>query len=151
MGVSILFFLSYEYRITVFALPTWKDSYNNTIAPSDRPEAYQDFKAQLADRLLQTIYERLPQLKDAIASMHIATPLTFRDYQGSAEGSLYGMLKDVRQLAQSSLTPQTKIPNLFLTGQNLNLHGVLGVSMSAVSTAAQFLGMEDLIIKINNS
>lgn len=129
----------------------WKDSYNNTIAPSNRSESYQTYKTELADRLLQTIYQRLPELKDAIASMHIATPLSFRDYQGSAEGSLYGMLKDVRHLAQSSLTPQTKIPNLLLTGQNLNLHGVLGVSMSSVTTAAQFLGMEYLINKIKNS
>jgi hypothetical protein len=38
------------------------------------------------------------------------------------------------------LTPRTPIPNLLLTGQNLNLHGILGVSMTAFLTCSELLG-----------
>ena len=40
------------------------------------------------------------------------------------------------------LTPKTPVPDLFLTGQNLNLHGVLGVSMTSFFTCAEIIGME---------
>ena len=43
------------------------------------------------------------------------------------------------------LAPKTPIENVWLTGQNLNLHGVLGVSMTSVITAAQIIGMETIV------
>ena len=42
------------------------------------------------------------------------------------------------------LTPRTPIPNLLLTGQSLNLHGVLGVSMTSFLTCAEILGMDKI-------
>ena len=142
-SISVLAYIPTEW----FSL--WKSSYNTTASPSPRGSDYVDYKNALAEKLLQKIYERLPELKGSVQSMKVATPLSFRDYQGSMEGSMYGMLKDVRRLTQSSLTPQTKIPNLFLTGQNVNLHGILGVSMSALTTVGQFTGLDYLLQKIN--
>jgi hypothetical protein len=43
---------------------------------------------------------------------------------------------------QTLLTPKTPLDNLYLTGQSLNLHGVLGVSMTSFFTCAQIIGME---------
>jgi all-trans-retinol 13,14-reductase len=43
------------------------------------------------------------------------------------------------------LTPRTPVPNLLLTGQSLNLHGVLGVSVTAFFTCAEILGMEKAV------
>ena len=74
--------------------------------------------------------------------------MTYRDYQGSGTGSLYGMLKDVHQQAATSFSTKTRIPNLYLTGQNVNLHGVLGVAMTAIVTAAEFTGMDHILRKI---
>jgi all-trans-retinol 13,14-reductase len=34
--------------------------------------------------------------------------------------------------------------NVFLTGQNLNLHGILGVSMTSVLTCMEILGRDSL-------
>jgi all-trans-retinol 13,14-reductase len=42
------------------------------------------------------------------------------------------------------LTPKTPIENLLLTGQNLNLHGILGVSMTSFFTCAEIIGMEKI-------
>jgi all-trans-retinol 13,14-reductase len=52
---------------------------------------------------------------------------------------------------KSFISPRTKIPNLLLTGQNLNLHGVLGVTVSAVLTCSQILGMEYMLEKIHDA
>jgi all-trans-retinol 13,14-reductase len=40
------------------------------------------------------------------------------------------------------LSVRTPVPNLFLTGQNLMLHGVHGVTMTALFTCAEVLGRE---------
>ncbi|MNF01378.1 hypothetical protein D3C80_2003600 [compost metagenome] len=47
------------------------------------------------------------------------------------------------------ITPRTKVENLFLTGQSINMHGVLGVTIGAVVTCSEIVGKEYLINKIN--
>ena len=42
----------------------------------------------------------------------------------------------------------TKIKNLLLTGQSLNMHGILGVTIGAVLTCSEVIGMEKLLNKI---
>jgi all-trans-retinol 13,14-reductase len=74
-----------------------------------------------------------------------------RDYIGTDDGSLYGVVKDYREPMRTFISPRTKIPNLFLTGQNLNLHGVLGVTVSSVLTCSEILGIDYVIKKIQNA
>jgi all-trans-retinol 13,14-reductase len=68
---------------------------------------------------------------------------------GSPDGSMYGIIHDVNQLSHANIPIRTKIPNLFLTGQNVNLHGVLGVSISAIATCGALVGLDYLLSKIN--
>ena len=43
---------------------------------------------------------------------------------------------------------RSRISNLLLTGQNLNVHGMLGVTVSAAFTCSEQLGEEYLAKKI---
>jgi all-trans-retinol 13,14-reductase len=61
------------------------------------------------------------------------------------------VVKDYRNPLKTFISPRTKIPNLFLTGQNLNMHGVLGTAMSAIVTTAETFGMDYLLEKIRNA
>ena len=115
----------------------------------DRGEAYDAFKKQKAETFINALEERIPGLKDKIKSVYASTPLTYRDYIGSRDGTLYGVDKDYRDILKTFITPKTKVPNLFLTGQNLNLHGVLGVTVSAVVTCSEIVGQKELMRKIN--
>ncbi len=83
--------------------------------------------------------------------MSASTPLTVRDYTGSKYGSLYGIEKDCNNMIHSHIVPRTKIKNLYLTGQNINLHGIIGVALSAILTAGEFVGTNSLIDKINKT
>lgn len=103
-------------------------------------------KAQLLIDKLATIY---PNLKDAIIDYEAASPLTIRDYYGSKEGAMYGFRKDCHDIILSQIPPVTKIKNLILTGQNINLHGICGVPITAVATAELLLGKNSLTEKIN--
>ena len=75
---------------------------------------------------------------------------TIRDYYSSKEGAIYGTVKDCRNMAASYVTVRTKVDNLLLTGQNVSLHGILGVPLTAVSTCGEIVGLEYLLDKINH-
>lgn len=115
-----------------------------------RGEAYETFKTDRANRIIEQMEKVFPGIRSGIETFYTSTPLTFRDYTGTKDGSAYGILKDSRNFMDSFLIPRTKIHNLFLTGQNLNLHGILGVSLSAILTCSEFLGQENLLKKIND-
>lgn len=110
----------------------WSDSHFGY-----RPEAYKEFKARKAEQLIQFAAQYLPELPAAIDRIYISTPLTYMHYTATHEGSAYGIMKDYNNPMTTILTPRTPIPNLLLTGQNLNLHGILGVSMTTELTLRQ--------------
>jgi all-trans-retinol 13,14-reductase len=126
----------------------WQDTENITGVRAERLADYTAAKQALTDSLLERTYRRFPELKAAAAGTTLATPLTFRDYTGNPGGSLYGALKDVERPAQHMLSVRTRIPNLLLTGQHVNMHGIMGVSMTALATCGEIVGLEQLLAKL---
>lgn len=117
----------------------WEDSFNTTAQPSGRGDDYENFKHQRGLRLINAVNERFPGFKHAIQSWHTATPLTLRDYLNVPRGAAYGKLKDYRQPHRAFVSPQSKIPNLFFTGQYVHLHGIKGVTTTALLTCGMLL------------
>jgi all-trans-retinol 13,14-reductase len=117
----------------------------------DRGEDYEDFKKELAEKLLEKVFVQFPSLKSAIAGYYCSTPLTQIDYTGSPEGSAYGLIKDSEDPVKSQVLPKTRIHNLFLTGQNTNAHGMLGVSTGALITLSHITDMNKIIKEIHNA
>lgn len=116
-----------------------------------RDSNYIDFKQRKAEQLISFIARKYPHIRDSIQSYYSSTPLTLRDYTGTVEGSLYGISRNSNDPMATTILPKTKIPNLFLTGQNTVLHGVLGVTIAAVSTCAQLVGSKYLVNKIKKA
>ncbi len=127
----------------------WSDTTNHSAAEQERGNDYAAFKQQKSALLLEEVMKRVTDLRGNIVAESAATPLTYRDYIGAPQGSLYGILKDVNKPAETAIAIRTKIPNLLLTGQNVNLHGVLGVSITAVATCGVLTGLDYLLGKIN--
>ena len=61
---------------------------------------------------------------------------------------MFGYAKDWRNMALSWVPVATKIPNLLLTGQCINLHGFCGVPLTAISTCEAILGQNHLTNKL---
>ncbi len=129
----------------------WEKSFNTVSAVEDRGPAYEAFKKQKAEKLLDCVEEKFPGLREAIKSYYTATPLSYRDYVGNDDGSMYGIAKDCQNPLKTFISPRTKIPNLYLTGQNLNLHGILGATMSGLVTCVAFMGNESVVEKVRNA
>lgn len=142
-SISILSYMHYD------EVAEWADTHNRTGHEASRGISYEDFKEEKEMVLLNEVSKRIPGLKENVIARSSATPLTYRDYTGTPGGSLYGILKDVNKPSETTIATRTRIPNLLLTGQNVNLHGVLGVSITAIATCAELLGMEYLLNKIN--
>lgn len=107
-----------------------------------RDETYSAMKRQLADECVRLAERVIPGLRNEIVQTYVSTPLTYRDYTGTPEGSAYGLRKDYRNPMMTLLSPRTPLPNLFLTGQSLMLHGIQGVTMTSLFTCAEILGKE---------
>ena len=120
-------------------------------APGRRPEAYTALKAAMTQATVDFACARLPELRDAIAHTYAATPLTYRHYTGAPHGAAYGLLKDWRNIMASHIPARTKFENLLLTGQNLTVHGAIGVTLSAAATCSEIVGTEYLAKKIANA
>jgi all-trans-retinol 13,14-reductase len=127
-----------------------KDEYKKwmDMPHEERGQDYADFREAKAQALLDAVEKRFPGIRAGIEKHYVSTPLTFRDFTGSPEGSGYGILKDCHDPLRSIIVPRTRIPNLYFTGQNLNIHGVLGTTISAVVTCSEFIGFRNLINKI---
>jgi all-trans-retinol 13,14-reductase len=144
-GLTVLAYMKYE------EVAAWKDTFNTDTHENDRGETYNHFKKRKAEILLDAVERKFPGLRDCIKTYYTATPLSYRDYMGNEDGSLYGIVKDYKHTLKTFISPRTKLPNLFLTGQNLNLHGILGASMSGIVTCCAMLGNDSIITKIRNA
>jgi all-trans-retinol 13,14-reductase len=129
----------------------WKDTYNTVGRPGERGSDYEEFKKRKSEKLLDVVEKQFPGLRKSIKNYYASTPLTFRDYMGTRDGSIYGIVKDYKDPFKTFISPRTKIENLLLTGQNINLHGVLGVTISSLVTCSVLLGMKELIQKIEDA
>lgn len=144
-GVTLITYMHFK------DVEKWAHTFNTVTEEEDRGEDYAAFKKEYGQRLIDFAAKQIPELADAIESFYVSTPLTLRDYMGTHDGSLYGYAKDYKDPIRTFISPKTKIPNLYLTGQNINLHGVLGVAVSSIRTCGEILGMEYLVDKIRNA
>jgi all-trans-retinol 13,14-reductase len=117
-------------------------------SPGHRPTDYMAWKERKAREALALAATEIPGLMSMVEKKFVSSPLTYRDYTLTPCGSAYGMRKDCGSPLLTVLSPRTPEPNLFLTGQSLMLHGVEGVTMTAMMTCAEIVGKETIWNKL---
>ncbi|OQA95308.1 MAG: hypothetical protein BWY22_02195 [Bacteroidetes bacterium ADurb.Bin217] len=110
-----------------------------------RGDDYKAFKQEKSEKLLNALEQSFPGIRSGIESYSSSTPLTYRDYTATKEGSMYGVVRDKNFPTQTLVSQRTRIPNLFMTGQNINSHGILGVTIGSIITCSEFLGINTII------
>ena len=127
----------------------WTRTFNTVAEGDDRGKDYEQFKQEKSELVINEVEKKFPGIRSKIKSVYSSTPLSYRDYIGTEDGSMYGVLTDYKNPLKSFIHPRTKIKNLLLTGQNLNMHGILGVTVGSVVTCSELLGTSYLMNKIN--
>lgn len=113
-----------------------------------RGEEYESWKKDRQEKVLGKLESLYPGIKGMIANVYASSPLSIRDFYNTKEGSLFGYRKDCNDMMISNITINTKIKNLLMTGQNINLHGMCGVPLTAIMTADAILGANTIINQI---
>ncbi len=142
-----------KYNIVTLLFPVSLAQLNpwlNSIS-GKRGDAYEEFKARKTEEAIKLCAQYFPLLTKNIEFCYTASPLTYRDYTGTPDGSAYGIIKDYHSPITTLMPVKTRLANLFLTGQNINVHGALGVTLTAAYTCAELLGNEYLARQIGEA
>jgi all-trans-retinol 13,14-reductase len=141
--------------------PSWEQRYPNTatieiVAPANfatfeqwkdepwgkRGNVYDKLKQELTERLLEVMYEKLPQLRGKIDYCELSTPLSTNFFCAYKQGEMYGLNHDPQRFDQQWLRPKTKIKGLYLTGQDVMSCGVGGAMFGGFIAAVSILGLK---------
>lgn len=120
----------------------WEKTVNTVAEEHERGLKYEQFKLEKAEKMITALEKKIPNLRHFIKNIYTSSPLSYRDYIGSFEGNMYGYMKNSDNPLKTMVSPRTKTDNLFLTGQSVNMHGILGVTIGAFNTCAEILGKE---------
>jgi hypothetical protein len=129
----------------------WADPAKQPIPKAWLGHDYEQMKQRKAEQLIAAVCKEHPGLVSQIAGYETSTPLTYFDYTGTENGSMYGIAKDVSLGPAAHVHHRTKIPNLLLTGQNVNSHGILGVIVGTIVTCSELLTAEHIFNEIMNA
>ena len=116
-----------------------------------RGEAYDSLKENFSQRLLEHLYETLPQLRGKVDYYELSTPLSTEKFTSYASGEIYGLNHDPERFQQRFIRVFTPVKNLFLTGQDIVSCGIVGALMSGVITASTMMKRNYLSIIVNKA
>ncbi len=110
----------------------------------NRIDGYEEIKQKWKQKALAIFLKYFPLTKDKIDVFDVSTPLSIEHYLKSPQGGAVGLdviperfiNPEVREL----LDPVTKIPGLYLTGQDTILCGVTLCQLAGVITAFRITG-----------
>lgn len=126
----------------------WENTFNTVADEHERGNAYERFKLEKTEKMLDALEKKIPNIRHAIKTLYTSSPLSYRDYIGNFEGNMYGYMKSSENPLKTMVSPRTKIDNLFLTGQSVNMHGILGVTIGAFNTCAEIIGKETIDMRL---
>ena len=126
----------------------WDSTSSTHFKLRDRGESYEIFKKEYEEKVITSLEKIYPNIRSCIKSVHSSTPLTLRDYNATPFGTLYGFQKNKNNPLITYIHTKTSVENLYLTGQSVNLHGVLGVTISALLTCFNFIDSKKLMNEI---
>lgn len=141
-GIAVLTYMKFD------EVKKWANTSSTVAHPDFRGEDYEEFKRIKSEILLDELEKKFPGIRENTKAYYSSTPLSYRDYIATPDGSMYGIVKDCFDPVKTMVPARTKVKNLFFTGQNLHFHGVLGVTVSAFVTCSEILGLDYLLEKI---
>jgi phytoene dehydrogenase-like protein len=105
-----------------------------------RGAEYESAKHRITRALLDLVERHHPGFGDLVEYSELGTPLTFEHFTAAPSGSIYGYPATPEKYGKAWLGPRTLIENLYLTGTDVALLGIMGALMGAVLTASCVLG-----------
>jgi phytoene dehydrogenase-like protein len=105
-----------------------------------RGAEYESAKARITKALLDLVEKHHPGFRELVALAELATPLTFEFFTAAPSGTIYGYPATPERFRKPWFAPKTPIKNLYLTGADAGILGIMGALMGGVATASTLLG-----------
>lgn len=116
----------------------------------NRGNDYEMVKEKISKRILEKVYEYVPQTKETMDYYELSTPLSVNSLANYQMGELYGINHDPSRFHQRWLRARTDIKNLYLTGQDVVTVGVTSALFSGLLTASSILN-KNLMKQLNRA
>jgi all-trans-retinol 13,14-reductase len=97
-------------------------------------------KQQITAALLDLVERHHPGFSDLVEYAELGTPLTFEHFTAAPAGAIYGYPATPEKYRKSWLSVETPVRNLYLTGTDVCVLGIMGALMGGVATASRLLG-----------
>ncbi len=110
-----------------------------------RSQGYKDLKEVISTSIFKAVEDYIPGMQARVKNSLTSTPLTHLHFNGSEEGSSYGIYHSMQNTGARALGPRTKVLNLLLTGQNCLFPGLLGAATSALRTSGHIIGIKPVL------
>jgi len=101
---------------------------------------YESAKNAMAQTLLDFVERHHPGFREMVEYVEFATPLTFEHFTAAPSGSIYGYPATPQKYKNTWLSPHTPIKNLYLTGADAAVLGIMGALMGGVLASSCVLG-----------
>lgn len=115
---------------------------------NNRGDDYDEIKKTVGHIMVEQTCKLFPQIRAHIDHIDVGSPVTNKYYFGAPHGETYGLDHTLERLApgmQAQLRPQTDVPGLYLTGQDVFTCGVTGGLFSGLITAGSILGRNTML------
>ncbi|MBM4243718.1 MAG: NAD(P)/FAD-dependent oxidoreductase [Deltaproteobacteria bacterium] len=103
----------------------------------ERDESYLEYKERHVERIKERLFAVYPEYRGSYRVVKAASPLTFREFLNSPDGSAYGVKQ---KIGQHSLFGRLPFRNLFAAGQSAMLPGVIGSMAASVVVGRGIIG-----------
>jgi len=107
-----------------------------------RGKDYDSLKMVLGKRIWSQVLEIYPQLEDKVEYFEVGTPLSNQFYIASPKGEIYGCDHNKERfspITTAMLRPNTPVPGLYLTGQDVCTCGLSGAMNGGLMTSTIIL------------
>ncbi len=131
-------------EVIAYCRPEWFRDWAGT-QWNERGDGYMEFKERISKELLDTLYRHVPQIDGKVVYHELATPLSAEHFAGWPGGCLYGTAMNSDNLLRQGawLRPRTRVPGLFLSGQDAMSGGYVGALTGGVLAAHESLRRSD--------
>jgi all-trans-retinol 13,14-reductase len=121
----------------------WRDS-----RYGKRPDEYEAFKKSYAEQVFTLIDRFDPGIRRSVDRYASSSPVTNLHFNGSPEGSPYGIYHSIQNTGARALGPRTHVANLLLTGQSCLFPGLLGAAISGLRTSGHIVGIKPILAEL---
>jgi all-trans-retinol 13,14-reductase len=110
-----------------------------------RDPSYSERKSIYAEKVLERIEDFGIPMRERFSKFVSSSPLTNLHFNGSVEGSSYGIYHSIQNIGPRAIGPRTHVANLLLTGQSTLFPGILGAAISGLRTAGHIIGIKAIL------